>query len=197
MSHSLSKRIILSPTQLQRLLGRDRELSSRADMARMGALASATKAAPKIGSSQAYAQYRATQQRQLNQSAQERDASLELVVSDPAQPKGPAFVPDLINLDQEVDEWEPLKTPEGKRKKPKTPKVTRNQKSGFSRQRKRNLDTGEDHEAGPSTPKSRTSKPRRIIVHTVPAQFSPVRTRSKVKKSPLTSWLRYGERNAL
>jgi len=195
MSHSLSKRIILSPTQLQRLLGRDRELTSRTDAARMDALASAAKAAQKIGSSQAYAQYSATQQRHLSQAAQERDAALELVVTDPAQPSGPAFVPDLINFEEES---EPLRTPKRVRKKPKHPKakVERQTNTAPSHQQQGQAQTNEESEPTPSTPKTQPAKRRRIIVHSVPSTvFSPIRTRSKGGKTS-SPWLRYGKSSA-
>jgi len=194
MSHSLSKRIILSPTQLQRLLGRDRELTSRTDAARMDALSSAAKAAQKIGSSQAYAQYSATQQRHLSQAAQERDAALELVVTDPAQPSGAAFVPDLINFEEEEGSV-PLQSPKRVRKKRNQTKakVELQTVTGPTRQRRQSSQIAETTVDDPSTPKARPAKHRRIIVHSVPSTvFSPIRTRSKGGKTT-TPWLRYGK----
>lgn len=120
MSQTLAKRIILSPDQLRRLLGRDRELTSATNTARMSALQNAAQTAAAVGPSQAYAQYRSSQERHLNQAAKERDAPLELVVSDPASAVDSTLIPDLIDFDSEVKQ--PKSRKEGKSPKKKGPR---------------------------------------------------------------------------
>ena len=191
MSHSLGKRIILSPSQLQRLLGRDRELTSRTDAARMTALQSAAKDAATIGPSQAYARYREMQQRHLVQAAEERGAPLELVVSDPAERKHPHehIENDLINLSEEPKSPEPSAIP---KKPPATKKKARS-----TNLRKTAEKIYEDISG--STPKIPKTAPRRLIVHD--PRHSPVKTRAKRLKlqnvagasSSSPSWLRYGK----
>jgi hypothetical protein len=78
----LKKLIILTPEQLRRLTGRDRELSDRYDWQQRAALRTASKQAPRLGSSQAYAQYRLAQDRYLQHAARERTEPLEMNIVD-------------------------------------------------------------------------------------------------------------------
>lgn len=196
MSHALSKRIILSPLQLQRLLGRDRELTSRTDAARQTALAKAARAAKTIGPAQAYAQYSATQQRHLKQAAQERDAPLELVVSDPTpqqqHPGGHRVENDLIDFDDDNIPPPPPppvtpKTPKWKPKPKKVPKgVSRDWKKAQSRRYSQH-----DEDVGPSTPGS-TPKTGRVNAQKRTSIWSPIKTRSRTK-TKTSPWLQYGK----
>lgn len=81
----LQKRVILSPEQLDRLLGRDKELISQYDRDRVAALRTAAQRAPKVGATQAYSQYQSVQQRHLQRAARERAEPLELVIADASE----------------------------------------------------------------------------------------------------------------
>lgn len=167
MNPSLSKRIILSPTQLQRLLGRDRELTDRSGLERSSALQAATKAAAKIGPAQAYAQYQATQQRHINQAAHERGAPLELVVSEPTPPPPTPNQP------------EPKATTPPRQRTPKPVKVKR------LKERRRG-----DAFATPGKPRA-IVKPRTLGA----PPHSPIKTRAAAKLSDKQTeipWLRFG-----
>ncbi|XP_034250650.1 uncharacterized protein LOC117651042 isoform X2 [Thrips palmi] len=192
MSHSLSKRIILSPSQLQRLLGRDRELTSRTDAARQTALRSAAKDSASIGPSQAYARYREMQQRHLVQAAEERGAPLELVVSEPEPRKhseGPIKPPEEPESKPESPKASviPKKPPSATKKKARTSQIRKTAERVYE-------------EISGSTPKIPKSMPMRRIVHD--PRHSPVKTRSKnlqkstrgtPSSSSSSSWLRYGK----
>lgn len=182
MNQALSKRIILTPDQLRRLMGHDRELTKSTDAARMSALLSAAKTAPIIGPGQAYAQFNAVQQRHLHQAAHERSAPLELVVSEPdgsTQVKSKTrVVEDLINFSEETETPKPNKPPKVG-KAPKTPKTPRKNVSRVKIHTKRT--------ASPSSSKTRS----RVIVHAKP---SPRQTRSKARQTQSggSPWLKYG-----
>lgn len=208
MSHALSKRIILSPDQLRRLLGRDRELTNSTDIARMDALKAATRRASAVGPAQAYAQYRSSQERHLNQAAKERNAPLELVVSDPESqkrsegkllPSEAKLLPDLMDFEEpeQQQQW---------------------QVRGKTGSESEDADDIEDFAtpiatpiASPSaTPSSSARKApkrlhtvkriqtvkRRIITHSPSSQkFSPLKTRGARAKQgkSIQQWLQYGK----
>jgi len=180
MSHSLSKRIIISPAQLQRLLGRDRELTNRTDVARTTALQSAAKDAADIGPSQAYARYREMQQRHLAQAASERGAPLELVVSDPERSKHPHE-----NIANPPEEAEP-------------PEVSARPRKPSVKKKRATVRKGAEkivEEISGETPQRSKVAARRVIVHD--PRHSPIKPHSPMKtrarqNNASHSWLHYG-----
>lgn len=95
----LRKLIVLTPEQLHRLRGRDRELTDHYDANRRHVLGSVVENVKKIGPTQAYAQYQAAQQRHLHHAAREREAPLQMVFADP-----PAAAPTLEEKLQKLEE---------------------------------------------------------------------------------------------
>jgi hypothetical protein len=199
MNKNLSKRIILSPDQLQRLLGRDRLITDRYAHERDKAIISAVKGAPSIGASQAYAQFSTAQQRHLQHAAKDRNAPLELLISETdnnnSKISGESLKKkkakkrlEVINKNKrkrvEEDELNGVEQQEeGERfAKIKTPRIGSNTK-----RKRENSEEGNERPASnnPSIPSAAT--------------FSPLSTRSgrqrltpRRRHAPLP-WLRYGE----
>lgn len=184
------KLIILTPEQLLRLRGRDRELTVRSDADRRLALQKANKQAARIGPSQAYAEYRSLQDRHLHHAARERTQPLQMVLADPADSlaasttdedptaKVKKEVEDEIAREREKIVFKPeTKTDDGEgEKKPVKP---------HSKKKKKPVSAGKD----------RSRLVRRIDR---PAPFpSPLKTRGKAKlllQQQLAGWLPYGAR---
>lgn len=96
----LRKHIVLTPEQLDKLRGRDRDLSDRYDIDRRHVLGAVAEKAKRIGPTQAYVQYRAAQQRHLQHAAKERTEPLEMVLSD-ARSASPTFEEKLAKVEEQ------------------------------------------------------------------------------------------------
>lgn len=125
----LQKRIILTPQQLDRLLGRDKELISLFDRERRAALDNAVRDASTHGPSHAYAQYNIAQQRFLDKSARDRTEPLELVLSapPPPQPPPPPIVPQAstASREQAPEQVQTSPTPRKRKKGTRKQKIAR------------------------------------------------------------------------
>lgn len=124
----LQKFIILSPEQLQRLQGRDHALTSQSDADRQRALHKVSKDIARIGPTQAYAHYRAAQQRHLHHAAQERATPLVMTMSTPAPvpapPPSPTSSIDWTQVKKEEKEEEKREREEEKGNKKEEKKAT-------------------------------------------------------------------------
>lgn len=182
------KLIILTPEQLLRLRGRDRELTVRSDADRRLALQRANKQATRVGPSHAYAEYRSVQDRHLHHAARERTQPLQMVLADPADSLAGSTEEDpLSKVKKEVEEE--IKREVKQEKEPVVIKPEVDEPEG---------------ERKPVKPRPRKKKPvlagknKSRLVRRIerPTPFpSPLKTRAKHKqllKQQLDGWLPYG-----
>lgn len=159
----LKKLIVLTPEQLQRLRGRDRELTDRSDIERRMALHEAGKQAAKVGPTQAYAQYRLAQERHLHHAAKERTEPLHMTIADVKQD---------TSKDEEEDKEHERKRDEDQER----------EDAGMREKKKKVKD---------KTRRVRTGRVDRPSPF--PSPLKTRAKRQELRKRQLAGWLRYGE----
>lgn len=163
----LKKLIVLTPEQLQRLRGRDRELTERSDIERRLALHEAGKQTAKVGPAQAYAQYRLAQERHLHHAAKERTEPLHMTIADVKQD---------TSKDYKQEEQEEKKQERKEEDQEREEAETRKKKKKKVKDKTRRVRAG------------RVDRPSPFP--------SPLKTRAKrqeQRKRQLAGWLQYGE----
>ena len=205
MNKLLSKRIILSPDQLQRLLGREKVVTDRYAHERDKAIISAVKGAPTIGAAQAYAQFSAAQQRHLHQAAKERNAPLELIISEGEN----------INNNKNSGEHTKKKKKKANRRLERTNTRKRVEEEEDDEELGQDREDEEDERFENKTPRIKINRKRKRDYEEEEegrdtkrppsaASFSPLSTRSgrqrltprltpRRRPHPPLPWLRYGE----
>lgn len=160
----LKKLIVLTPEQLQRLRGRDRELTERSDIERRLALHEAGKQTAKVGPAQAYAQYRLAQERHLHHAAKERTEPLHMTIADVKQDTSKDYKQEEKKQERKEEDQEREEAETRKKKKKKVKDKTRRVRAG------------------------RVDRPSPF-----PSPLKTRAKRQEQRKRQLAGWLQYGE----